>query len=65
MERASQSELLWAYAITRDEYLKRLSQKSLLKAEDLDYIRDRIFDLINNGKVNIHDPNENKKLKRL
>ena len=49
MERASQSELLWAYAITRDEYAKRLSEKSLLKTEDLEFIRDRIFELINRG----------------
>ena len=58
MERASQSELLWAYAITRDEYAKRLSEKSLLKAEDLEFIRDRIFELINRGEANIHDPKE-------
>ncbi len=62
MERASQSELLWAYAITRDEYAKRLSEKSLLKAEDLEFIRDRIFELINCGEVNIHDPKEEQRL---
>lgn len=54
MERASQSELLWAYAITRDEYAKRLNEKSLLKVEDLEFIRDRIFELINCGEVDIH-----------
>ena len=58
MERASQSELLWAYAITRDEYGQRLSEKSLLKTEDLEFIRDRIFELINRGEANIHDPKE-------
>ena len=62
MERASQSELLWAYAITRDEYGKRLSEKSLLKTEDLEFIRDRIFDLINRGEANIHDPKEKQQL---
>ena len=62
MERASQSELLWAYAITRDEYAKRLSEKSLLKIEDLEFIRDRIFELINRGEANIHDPKENQRL---
>ena len=62
MERASQSELLWAYAITRDEYAKRLSEKSLLKPEDLEFIRDRIFELINRGEANIHDPNEKQRL---
>ena len=62
MERASQSELLWAYAITRDEYAKRLSEKSLLKAEDLEFIRDRIFELINRGEANIHDPKEEQRL---
>ena len=55
MERASQSELLWAYAITRDEYAKRLSEKSLLKIGDLEYIRDRIFGVINSGHINIHN----------
>lgn len=29
----------------RDKYAKRLSEKSLLKAEDLEYIGDRIFQL--------------------
>ena len=62
MERASQSELLWAYAITRDEYAKRLSEKSLLKAEDLEFIRDRMFELINRGEANIHDPKEEQRL---
>ena len=62
MERASQSELLWAYAITRDEYAKRLSEKSLLKAKDLEFIRDRIFELINRGEANIHDPKEEQRL---
>ena len=62
MERASQSELLWAYAITRDEYAKRLSEKSLLKAEDLEFIRDRVFELINRGEANIHDPKEEQRL---
>ena len=62
MERASQSELLWAYAITRDEYAKRLSEKSLLKAEDLEFIRNRIFELINWGEANIHDPKEEQRL---
>ena len=62
MERASQSELLWAYAITRDEYRKRLSEKSLLKTEDLEFIRDRIFELINRGEANIHDPKEEQRL---
>lgn len=62
MERASQSELLWAYAITRDEYAKRLSEKSLLKAEDLEFIRDCIFELINRGEANIHDPKEEQRL---
>ena len=62
MERASQSELLWAYAITRDEYAKRLSEKSLLKVEDLEFIRDRVFELINRGEANIHDPKEEQRL---
>ena len=62
MERASQSELLWAYAITRDEYAKRLSEKSLLKAEDLEFIRDRIFELINRGEAKIHDSKEKQQL---
>lgn len=62
MERASQSELLWTYAITRDEYAKRLSEKSLLKAEDLEFIRDQIFELINRGEANIHDPKEEQRL---
>ena len=62
MERASQSELLWAYAITRDEYAKRLSEKSLLKTEDLEFIRDRIFELINRGEAYIYDPKEEQRL---
>ena len=62
MEQASQSELLWAYAITRDEYAKRLSEKSLIKTEYLEFIRDRIFELINRGEANIHDPKEKQQL---
>lgn len=65
MERASESEQLWAYAITRDEYSKRLTEKSVLKVEDLEYIRDRIFDVINSGQANIYDPKENERLQTI
>lgn len=58
MERASESELLWTYAITRDEYsnFKRLTENRVLKAEDLEYIRDKILDVINSGQANIYEP---------
>ena len=37
-------------------------EKSLLKAKDLEFIRDRIFELINRGEANIHDPKEKQQL---
>lgn len=45
-----------------NEGAKRLTEKSLLKAEDLEYIRDRIFELISSGEANTHDPKEEERL---
>lgn len=64
MGRATKSELLWAYAITREEFFKRLNENSPLKKEDLDYLRDLLFDIINNDKAGIYDPQRNAELER-
>ena len=60
MERASESEQLWIYAITQDKCFKRLTEKPLLKVEDLQYIRYRIFDVINSEQANIYDSKNQK-----
>lgn len=64
MGRATKSELLWAYAITREEFFKRLNKNSPLKKEDLDYLRDLLFDIINNDEAGIYDPQRNAELER-
>ncbi len=40
MERATRTELLWAYAITREEFLKRVNDKIELHPEEWENIRD-------------------------
>lgn len=59
MGRATKAELLWAYAITREEFFKRLNEKSPLRKEDLDYLRDLLFDIINNNEADIYNPKKN------
>lgn len=54
-----------AYAITRDEYSKRLSERSLFKTEDLEYIRDYIFEVISDGQSDIYNPAQNSKLQTI
>ena len=65
MGRATKAELLWAYAITREEFFKRLNEKSPLKKEDLDYLRDLLFDIINKDEADIYDPKRNEELERI
>lgn len=65
MGRATKSELLWAYAITREEFFKRLNENSPLKKEDLDYLRDLLFDIINNDEAGIYNPQRNAELERI
>lgn len=36
--------------------------KITAQTEDLEFIRDRIFELINRGEANIYDPNEEQRL---
>lgn len=64
MGRATKTKLLWAYAITREEFFKRLNENSPLKKEDLDYLRDLLFDIINNDEAGIYDPQRNAELER-
>lgn len=49
MRRAIKSELLWAYAITKEEFFKRLNENSPLKKECLDYLLDSSFDIVDNS----------------
>lgn len=65
MGRATKAELLWAYAITREEFIKRLNEKSPLKKEDLDYLQDTLFNLINNGEADIYSPKRRAELERI
>ena len=65
MGRATKAELLWAYAITREEFFKRLNEKSPLKKEDLDYLQDLLFNIINKDEADIYDPKRNEELERI
>lgn len=44
MGRATKTELLWAYAITREEFLKRVNDKIELHPKEWEDIRDTLFD---------------------
>ena len=50
MGRATRTELLWAYAITREEFLKRVNDKFELHPEEWKNIRDTLFDAMSKGE---------------
>lgn len=62
MGRATKAELLWAYAITREEFFKRINEKSPLRKDDLDHLRDLLFDIINNNEADIYNSKKNAEL---
>ncbi len=59
MGRATRTELLWAYAITREEFLKRVNDKFDLHPEELEKIRDTLFDAMSKGESPIYEPKMN------
>ena len=65
MGRATKAELLWAYAITREEFFKRINEKSPLRRDDLDYLRDLLFDIINNDEADIYNSKKNAELEEM
>ena len=65
MGRATKAELLWAYAITREEFFKRINEKSPLRKDDLDYLRDLLFDIINNDEADIYNSKKNAELEEM
>lgn len=54
--------ILWAYAITREEFFKRINEKSPLRKDDLDHLRDLLFDIINNNEADIYNSKKNAEL---
>ena len=59
MERATETELLWAYAITREEFLKRVNDKIELHPEEWENIRDTLFDAMTKEETSIYEPKMN------
>ena len=59
MGRATRTELLWAYAITREEFLKRVNDKIELHPEEWEDIRDTLFDAMSKGESPIYEPKMN------
>ncbi len=53
MGRATKTELLWAYAITREEFLKRVNDKIELHPKDWEDIRDTLFEAMSKGESGI------------
>lgn len=59
MERATRTELLWAYAITREEFLKRVNDKIELHPGEWENIRDTLFDAMSKEETPIYEPKMN------
>lgn len=55
MGRATRTELLWAYAITREEFLKRVNDKTELHPEEWEDIRDNLFDAMSKEAIPIYE----------
>jgi len=54
MGRATKTELLWAYAITREEFLKRVDDKIEFRPKEWEDIRDMLFDTMSKGEAPIY-----------
>ena len=54
MGRATRTELLWAYAITREEFLKRVNHKNGLHPKEWENIRDILFDAMTKEETPIY-----------
>ena len=59
MGRATRTELLWAYAITREEFLKRVNDKIELHPKEWEDIRDTLFDAMSKEEIPIYEPKMN------
>ncbi len=59
MGRATRAELLWAYAITREEFLKRVNDKIELHPKEWENIRDTLFEAMSEGETSIYEPKMN------
>lgn len=55
MERATRTELLWAYAITCEEFLKRVNDKIELHPEEWGNICDTLFDAMTKEETPIYE----------
>lgn len=64
MGRATRTELLWAYAITREEFLKRVNNYIEPHPEEWENIRDTLFDALSKGELPIYEPKMNAFLER-
>lgn len=59
MGRATRTELLWAYAITCEEFLKHVNDKIELHPEEWKNIRETLFDALSKGELPIYEPKMN------
>lgn len=59
MGRATKTELLWAYALTREAFLKRVDEKYELRPDEWEDIRDSLFDKMVKGDSPIYEPKMN------
>lgn len=59
MGRATKTELLWAYAITHEEFLKRVNDKIELHPKEQENIRNTLFDAMSKGETSIYEPKMN------
>ncbi len=59
MGRATRTELLWAYAITCEEFLKRVNHKNELHPKEWENIRDILFDAMTKEETPIYEPKMN------
>lgn len=59
MERATRTELLWAYVITREEFLKRVNDKIELHPVEWENIRNTLFDTRIKEETPIYEPKMN------
>lgn len=56
MGRATKTELLWAYAITREEFLKRVNDKIELHPKEWEDIRNTLSEEMSKGEASIYEP---------
>ncbi len=59
MPKATKEELEWAYVITREKFIDRISKKSPIRAEDWNQYTEHILQLILNDETPIYETKMN------